>query len=457
MAEIVHQRSSTSKLHIAVCAFPFGTHAPPLLNLTRRLATATPHASFSFFTTAKSNASLFTSTADTPDNFKAYDVGDGLPVGYQPSGNPMEEIELFLHATPGNFKDSFEVAVANTGNITCVLSDAFLYFAAEMTEELGIPWVPFWTAGTASISIHFHTDLIRDTIGVLPNGFAGREDEQLGFIPGMESVRLQDLPEGVIFGPLESTFSRMLHQMGKMLPRAAALIINSFEELDPTIVKDLKSKLKKLLLVGPFALVTPPPSVPDETGCLSWLDGKKHCSVVYISFGTVTAPQATELAAVAEGLEASNAPYLWSLREQLHKQLPRGFVERTKERGVIVQWVPQTRILRHPAVAVFVTHCGWNSVSESIISGTPMICRPFFGDQRLNGRLVTDVWRIGIRVEGDMFTKDGLVKSLDLILSMNEGTEIRENGRRLKEMAEKAVGDEGRSTENFKAVLQSVV
>ncbi|GJS87796.1 UDP-glycosyltransferase 90A1-like protein [Tanacetum coccineum] len=47
-----------------------------------------------------------------------------------------------------------------------------------------------------------------------------------------------------------------------------------------------------------------------------------------------------------------------------------GFEERVKEKGIVVQeWVNQRDILEHEIVKGFVSHCGWNSVLESICAG----------------------------------------------------------------------------------------
>ena len=67
---------------------------------------------------------------------------------------------------------------------------------------------------------------------------AGHEDELLSLIPGMSKIRIRDLPEGVLFGNLESFFSNTLGNMGRALPQAAAVFINSFQEPDPSITKD---------------------------------------------------------------------------------------------------------------------------------------------------------------------------------------------------------------------------
>lgn len=294
------------------------------------------------------------------------------------------------------------------------------------------------------------------SVCVINTGIVGREDETLNFIPGMSNVHIRDLPDGIIFGNLESVFSRMLHQMGQMLPEAAAVFINSFEELDPVITKDLKSKFKHFLSVGPFILATPPPSVPDPYGCLAWLDKQKPATVAYISFGSVATPSPNELVALAEALEDSNVPFIWSLREKLKVYLPDGFEDRANSNGLVVPWVPQIDVLAHCAVGVFVTHGGWNSILESIAGGVPLIVKPFLGDNRLNGRMVEDVWEIGVSVENGVLTKNGIMSSLDLVLAQVKGKKMRENLRQVKEVAQRAVGPKGSSTENFKALLDLV-
>lgn len=163
-----HDQLHAYDRHVAALAFPFSTHAAPMLAIVHRLAAASPDTLFSFFTTSQSNNSLFSNNANSnlPQNIKVYDVHDGVPEGYVFVGKPQEDIELFLNAAPDKFRSSIEASVAETGKeVSCLITDAFLWFGGHLADDLGALWVPFWLSGLNALSVHVHTDLIRNTVG----------------------------------------------------------------------------------------------------------------------------------------------------------------------------------------------------------------------------------------------------------------------------------------------------
>ncbi|MCD9640126.1 hypothetical protein HAX54_025236 [Datura stramonium] len=438
---------TTPQLHIALLAFPFGSHAAPLLTLVQKLTPfLPPDTIFSFFNTSSSNTSIFSKTPNQ-ENIKIYNVWDGVKEG---SATPFgrEAIELFIQSTPTNFEKSMKEAEEETGvRFSGIFSDAFLWFSCALAEKMNVPWIAFWTAGSCSLSVHLYTDLIRSN------------EETLLKIPGFSStLSISDMPPEVVAENLEGPMPSMLYNMALNLHKAAAVVLNSFEELDPTINKDLKSKLQKVLNIGPLVLQSSKEvdANSDVSGCIQWLDKQKEKSVVYLSFGTVTTLPPNEIVAIAEALESKRVPFIWSLRDNGVKILPQGFLERTEEFGKIVSWAPQLEILAHSSVGVFVTHCGWNSILEGISYGVPMICRPFFGDQKLNSKMVETVWQIGLQIEGGSFTKSGTMNALDTFFNEEKGKVLRENVQGLKERALEAVKPNGSSTENFKVLVEQV-
>nr|GMC94671.1 kaempferol 3-O-beta-D-galactosyltransferase-like [Ipomoea batatas] len=445
--------SVVQRRHVAVLAFPFATHPGLLFGLVRRLATAAPNATFTFFSTAKSNAKVFATASEIPGNIQRCDVADGLPEGYVFAGNVEEEIGMFLKSAPVNFKTA--VAAADGKGVGCVVADAFLWFSGEMAAEMGVSWVPVWTSGAASLLLHLYTDLIRETIGLQP----GREEEIVKFIPGLSELRLGDMPSGIVSGNIDSPFAVMLHNMGRALQKTTIIPINSFEELDPPIINHLKTRFSNVLNIGPFNLTSPPPSSDnlDRHNCLPWLDSQPPNSVAYLAFGTVATPPPNELNAMAEALEQSKTPFLWSLGDKFITHLPEGFLERTKRFGKIVPWTPQVKVLGHGSIGVFINHGGWNSILESITAGVPIICRPFFGDHHLNSWMVERVWGIGVRVDnGGGFTKNGTMDALELVLSSDTGKALKRQVEVYKELVQRAIGPNGSSTQSINTLLNVI-
>ncbi|KAJ7683787.1 hypothetical protein B0H17DRAFT_1333162 [Mycena rosella] len=94
-------------------------------------------------------------------------------------------------------------------------------------------------------------------------------------------------------------------------------------------------------------------------------------SVLYISFGSLFFPIATP-----ELIEA--------LVDTLLASLPTELIQRvnTSGKGLICDfWVEQRAILQHSAVGWFLTHGGFNSISESLSQGIPLIVWPTNAEQ----------------------------------------------------------------------------
>ena len=87
--------------------------------------------------------------------------------------------------------------------------------------------------------------------------------------------------------------------------------------------------------------------------------------------------------------------------------LPEGFLERTKDRGFLVNsWAPQVEILNHGSVGGFVTHCGWNSLLEARCAGVPMVAWPLYAEQRMNRIFLVEEIKVALafrEAEDDQF------------------------------------------------------
>jgi zeaxanthin glucosyltransferase len=71
-------------------------------------------------------------------------------------------------------------------------------------------------------------------------------------------------------------------------------------------------------------------------------------------------------------------------------------------------------VLSHPNVRVFVSHCGINSVYESIASGTPVVGIPMLSDQRDMAVRVADAG-VGRWMDKSRFTAAELASAIQRV------------------------------------------
>ena len=118
----------------------------------------------------------------------------------------------------------------------------------------------------------------------------------------------------------------------------------------------------------------------EKDPCILWLNTQGENSVQFVSFGSNATHSSRQLVDMALGLEASGASFLWIVRRSdagemsaasevpvsVMEYLPPGFEEHVNDTGMCYsEWAPQMRILKHPTVGGFLSHCGWNSTLET--------------------------------------------------------------------------------------------
>jgi UDP:flavonoid glycosyltransferase YjiC (YdhE family) len=140
--------------------------------------------------------------------------------------------------------------------------------------------------------------------------------------------------------------------------------------------------------------------------------------------------------------------------------MPEGFLERTKDRGLVVKsWVPQVEVLRHRATGAFVTHCGWNSVLEAVSAGVPMLCWPLEAEQKMNKVCMTEDMGVAVELDGYMagFVKaDEVEAKVRLVIEGEDGRQLRARVAARKEEAEAAMAEGGSSRAAFVQFLLDV-
>ncbi|KAI7729649.1 hypothetical protein M8C21_025212, partial [Ambrosia artemisiifolia] len=164
-----------------------------------------------------------------------------------------------------------------------------------------------------------------------------------------------------------------------------------------------------------------------------------------------------QLIEFAWGLAKSGHPFLWIVRPDLiigeSVVLPPDFLTETRERGYLASWCPQEQVLNHLSIGGFLTHSGWNSTIESISSGVPMICWPFFADQQTNCWISCNKWRVGMEIDNNV-KSDEVAKLVIELMNEEKGDEMRKKATDWKKKAEDScVVPSGSSIVNLEKVI----
>ncbi|KAK1359978.1 UDP-Glycosyltransferase superfamily protein [Heracleum sosnowskyi] len=189
----------------------------------------------------------------------------------------------------------------------------------------------------------------------------------------------------------------------------------------------------------------------EDSACMSWLDKQPASSVIYVAFGSFTVFDKTQFQELALDLELTNKPFLWVVHPDLtdgsNEAYPEGFEDRIGCCGRMVGWSPQEKVLRHPSVACFISHCGWNSTTEGLSNGVPFLCWPYFADQLLNETYICDVWKVGLGFQKD---ENGIITEIKNKVELLLGDkDYMERLILLKERLVSGVRGDGRSNQNF--------
>lgn len=303
----------------------------------------------------------------------------------------------------------------------------------------------------------------------------GYLDTVVDWIPGMIPLRLKDFPNFLLTADPNYPFLKMILNENARASKASATIINTFDELESgalTANRSLTSNIHPLYAIGPFHRLCDK-LIPESNNlkwvtsslwqldheCLKWLDSKPPNSIIYVNFGSTTELTHSQVSEFAWGLADSKKNFLLVIRPDLVRgeksTLPPEFWEELGGRGHVAGWCPQEEVLAHPSIGGFLTHCGWNSIMESICSGVPMLCWPFFADQRVNCKYVCDEWGIGMEISNDV-KREEVGNLVSELLDGENGKAMKRKAMEWKEKAAQAVSDGGSSHSNFQNLINQL-
>ncbi|KAK4271275.1 hypothetical protein QN277_019990 [Acacia crassicarpa] len=474
-----------SKPHVVITPFPLQGHITSFLKLAKVLHSKGFH--ITYVNTEYNHKRLLNARGDQaldglPD-FRFETIPDGLP----PSDvNASQRFRFLCDSMPNHSFLPFKRLLARLDKlasdgvvppVTCLISDGLMTFTINAAQEFELPIALYWPASTASFLGIFHFRTLLDK-GVIPlkgescltNGYL---DTELDWLPGMKNMRLKDLPS---FARVTNSNNFLLNFLMAELQRAQkaqAIIFNKFEELDSDALNALSSIFPPLYHIGPLPLLLT--QIPhdhhllesigsnlwkEETQCLDWLEPKEPKSVIYANFGSLATISPEQLHEFAWGLANSKKHFLWIIRPDLviggSMILSPKFLSETKDRGFIASWCEQEKVLNHPSIGVFLTHCGWNSMTESICAGVPMACWPWSGDQPTNCRYACSEWEIGIEINNNV-KREEVEKLVSELMEGDNGKKIRHRILEWKKIAGENCKPGGSSYINLENLIKDVL
>lgn len=359
--------------------------------------------------------------------------------------------------------------------VTCVISDILMSVPAQrVADKFNIPRIAMVPSSQSwnLIMFHIHSDLIPLKDAMHASTYRDRPADLFRKdLPGLPALRNADMHTMRHLGDdTERSYPMLLRACRIAYESAHTIVVNSFEELEAPAFRALAKLLPRPCIYGVGPLIeqlegeSSTSLWKEEDHCLQWLDQQPPQSVLYISFGSVTLLSKQQFEELLAGLEASGQRFLWAFRPDLVEDassIPQEFRENTKDRGCIVSWAPQLRVLSHASVGAFLTHCGWNSTTEAIVAGVPMLCWPYFGDQWLDAKFVAEEWKVGLRFQAEDEGGVQLVRGSEVekvVRAAMEGEErktLRKNASKLKEAAHRSLQPGGSSHSNIQALVQA--
>ncbi|TYJ05906.1 hypothetical protein E1A91_A12G196100v1 [Gossypium mustelinum] len=390
-----------------------------------------------------------------------------IPDGLEPDDDRRDYVKMtesMRRVMPGHFMKLIEnINSRSNGDekISCVLADTAAGWALEVAEKMGIKRAAVLLSGPASMALALHVPKLVEA-GILDSDGTLKTDEPITLSEDIPSWSSGELSWSCSDDPvMQKLLFAYVSTAAKTFKFAEQILCNSFHELDPSAMK----LIPKALPIGPFSTTNHFETFagnlwPEDSTCLNWLDKQTPGSVIYIALGSTTMLSPNQVGELALGLELTTLPFLWVVRSNMTDgstaEFPKGFMEKVADRAKLVQWAPQEKVLAHPSVSCFVSHCGWNSTLEGLTMGVPFLCWPYFADQFHNRTYICDVWKIGLGLEKDengIITRNELSSKINTLLSSDE---IKANSFQLKGVARKSVAEGGSSFKNFKGFIDQI-
>uniref|UniRef100_A0A5B7ATH2 Glycosyltransferase n=1 Tax=Davidia involucrata TaxID=16924 RepID=A0A5B7ATH2_DAVIN len=471
--------NSHQKPHAIMIPYPLQGHVIPFVHLAMKLALkgftitfvntqsihhqiskAQPHDK----STTNDNDDIFVKARKSGLDIRYETVSDGLPLGFDRSLNHDQFMECILHVFSAHVDELVrQITVRSDPPVTCLIADTFYVWPSMIADKYQLVNVSFWTEPALVFTLYYHLGLLRKHGHFASND--NREDT-VDYIPGVRAIEPTDLMSYLQATDISTVVHRIIYKAFEDVKKADIIVYNTVQELESETISALHQK-QPTYAIGPifptgFTKSTVATSLWSESDCTQWLNTKSDGSVLYVSFGSYAHTSKHDIVEIAHGLLLSGVNFIWVLRPDIVSSddtdfLPVGFEHDIKDRGLIVPWCCQITVISHQAIGGFLTHCGWNSILESIWCNLPLICFPLLTDQFTNRKLVVDDWRIGLNLcDKKSVTREEVGEKINRLMGGKTSDELRNEVKKVRKTLENAWAADGSSERNFNQFIKDV-
>ncbi|KZV57942.1 anthocyanidin 3-O-glucosyltransferase 5-like [Dorcoceras hygrometricum] len=469
-------KSSINNLHVVLLSSPEAGHVVPILALARRLAEL--HGVRSTVLLVTTGVLSESNVVSPPGEKGLVEIVRLPPVEISSLVNPSTKVATRMYLIMQEAVPLVRSAIAAMDR----RPDAFVvvHFGLDslrVAAELNIPKYVLFTTTAWFLALSLYSPILDEEI-------KGRYIDEPGplDIPGCKPVRPEDLVE-MMLDRDDQQYHEYLRMGKEITALSDGILVNSCGALEAkTLQAFVKNEAMKSVLkspvypIGPLTRPVEPSGLKSEL--MDWLNKQPNQSVLFVSFGSggvLSAEQTTEL---AWGLEQSRQRFLWVVRppKKGHVNemffpdnikgaeddyLPRGFSIRTKKIGLLVPtWGQQVEILAHPSIGGFMSHCGWNSALESIVSGVPLIAWPLYAEQKMNASYLAEELQVAVRPEvfptKKIVGRDEIEKMVRTLMEHKDGQAMRDRANQLRTGAINCLKEGGSSHQFMSQILTDI-
>ncbi|XAR49574.1 Anthocyanidin 3-O-glucoside 2''-O-glucosyltransferase [Bertholletia excelsa] len=426
-------KMAAPSFHIAMYPWFAMGHLTPFLHLSNKLAKKGHRISFLIPTNTRPKLEHFNLHPDLI-NFVTIAVPhvEGLPPGAETTADAPFPLQPLLVTAMDRTESHIECLLHDL-RVEAVFFD-FTHWMPRVAQRLGIKCIHYCIVNSGTIGYTTSPEWQR----------LGREETPEDLMhppPGYpySSVKLHTHEARSIAAIWVAEFGSGMRFCDRLLisfSQCDAIAFRTCREIEGPLCDYLETQMAKpVLLLGP--VLPEPPTSPLEEKWANWLSKFNPGSIIYCAFGSECILRKDQFQELVLGLELTGLPFLAVLKppigaKSVASALPEGFEDRVEGRGVVQEgWVQQQLILDHPSVGCFITHCGWGSMCEALLSKCQLVLLPNEGDRIINARILSLYLKVGVEVEkgeeDGLFTRQSVCKAVRIV--MDEDSEIAKETR----------------------------